>query len=105
MKPYRLHPEVVRDVDDAAGWYEREEPGLGVEFVLAVEAAIDTIARGPRAWRHWPGAPTELAVRRFTMERFPFLIGYVDEPDEIVVLVVDHGKRRPLHWLKRARSR
>lgn len=45
-----------------------------------------------------------LAIRRFTMRRFPFAIAYVDLPEEIAVLAVAHAKRRPLYWLARARE-
>lgn len=104
MTAYRLHPAVPDDIDSAADWYEQREPGLGVEFVLAVEAALSHIVESPHAWARWPDTPDDLDIRRFTMARFPFVIGYLDDGAGVVILVVDHGKRRPLHWLRRLRS-
>lgn len=103
MKPFRNHPAVPSEVEASAGWYEARELGLGVEFVLAVERAVAQICDAPQAWPRWPGVPGDLDVRRFTMRRFPFLIAYLDEPAEIVVLAVAHVKRRPMYWLLRAR--
>ena len=104
MKPYRFHDHVHGDIADSAEWYEHAEPGLGIEFVLAVETAIDAIREAPRAWPRWPGTPPDLGIHRFTLPRFPFLIGYLDDPEAVVILVVHHGKRRPLHWLRRLRG-
>lgn len=103
MKPYRNHVEVPTDVDEAATWYEGREPGLGLQFVIAVEEAIAQIVDAPSSWARWPGTPPELAIHRFTMNRFPFVIGYIDRDTEVLILVVHHAKRRPLSWLRRAR--
>lgn len=99
MKPYRNTPNVLSEVDAAAHWYEGRAIELGIQFVLAVEAAIEQVRKAPRTWPLWPGAPLELEARRFTMKRFPFSIAYLDEPGEIVVLSVAHMKRRPMYWL------
>ena len=105
MKPYRNHPDVPAEVDAAASWYEEQEPGLGLEFVLAVESAIALICDAPHAWQLWPGTPSELGIRRFVMRRFPFAVSYLDEPAEVVIVAVSHAKRKPLYWLHRIRGR
>ena len=44
-KTWRFHSEVAEEVEATARWYEKERAGLGVEFALAVNAVIATLAR------------------------------------------------------------
>lgn len=46
---YRLDflPQVEHDVQDAYDWYELQLPGLGEDFLLSTDAAINAIARQP----------------------------------------------------------
>jgi hypothetical protein len=43
VKRYRNHHEVPLEVEAVARWYDDRDAGLGVEFVLAVEAAVAKI--------------------------------------------------------------
>ena len=41
MNPtFRPEPEASAELEDAAVWYDGQRPGLGVEFVEAVDAAL-----------------------------------------------------------------
>jgi plasmid stabilization system protein ParE len=42
-------PEADADLKEAFAWYESIHPDLGVRFALAVEAAVEVIARSPLA--------------------------------------------------------
>jgi hypothetical protein len=42
---FRSEPEASAELEDAAVWYESQRPGLGVEFLHAVDATLDRIAR------------------------------------------------------------
>jgi hypothetical protein len=42
---FRPEPEASAELEDAAVWYNGQWPGLGVEFVEAVDAALEQIAR------------------------------------------------------------
>ena len=44
---FRPEPEASAELEDVALWYEQKRAGLGVEFVIAVDAALDQIARWP----------------------------------------------------------
>jgi plasmid stabilization system protein ParE len=50
---YRLiiRPEAELDLEDAFAWYESQDPGLGSEFVRAIDACISTIGRNPLAYQ------------------------------------------------------
>ena len=50
----------------------------------------------------WPG--TRAAgplIRKATIQRFPYVIGFEKHEHHVLVLAVAHAKRRPLYWLTR----
>lgn len=74
-----LHPEASVDIIEAADWYEAKAPGLGVDLVAEVDAALAVIAEAPHTWAKWPGAPeAEPPFRRFLLSRFSsYAIGFL----------------------------
>ena len=40
MRRVRIHAAAAEEAAQAAAWYERERPGLGVDFERAVDAAL-----------------------------------------------------------------
>jgi plasmid stabilization system protein ParE len=44
-----IQPEAEYDIQDAFEWYESQNPGLGSEFIRAVDACLSGIARNPLA--------------------------------------------------------
>lgn len=94
-------PVVFRSVarneyDDAVAWYEGERAGLGLDFQIAVDAALTLVARQPLSFRRVRGP-----VRRALLKRFPYTIHFLDEPDRIVVLAVFHASRDPQELKRR----
>ena len=83
----------------ALDWYEGERPGLGEDFLAEVTRSIDLIAERPRAWP--PASRPGLGVRRFLVPRYPYAIVYIVEKDELLIVAVAHGKRRPGYWANR----
>jgi hypothetical protein len=66
MPRLRVRPEAEVDAFEAAVWYERERPGLGVEFLEATRAAFRRIEEAPRQF------PTVFPdIRRAILHRFP----------------------------------
>ena len=43
MRSVRIHAAAAEEAAEAAAWYERERPGLGVDFERAVDAALDLL--------------------------------------------------------------
>lgn len=67
MKKSVLSPCALSDADDARRWYESCEPGLGSEFVRALEECLSRIEADPELYR------IVLApYRKALMRRFPF---------------------------------
>jgi len=43
-RPFRNEPEASTELEEAALWYEGRRPGLGTEFLEAVDATLKRIA-------------------------------------------------------------
>jgi len=67
-----VEPEAEAEIVDATSWYEARSPGLGLEFLRAVEVAIASILRNP--YEH---QVVFREVRRASVRRFPYGLMYV----------------------------
>jgi plasmid stabilization system protein ParE len=86
-----------RELNDAAAYYDVEQPGLGAAFLLEVERCTLGIVEFPLA------APEVLgAVRRRLCDRFPYAVLYTASYDEIRVLAIMNLHRRPAYWVGRS---
>jgi len=96
--PFRTEPEASVELDEAAVWYEERRDGLGLEFLQAIDNALDLIARFPRAGAVVPGIPLDLPVRRVPVQRFPFHVVCLETVDAIRILAFAHDRRSPGYW-------
>ncbi|MEK7270211.1 MAG: type II toxin-antitoxin system RelE/ParE family toxin [Planctomycetota bacterium] len=96
----RLHvlPEAEAEALATAEWYEIRRPGLGVEFMLEADEAIERIRRSPEAYPLWRrGHP----YRKLAMRRFPFIVFFHLPGGTAEVVAFAHAKRKPGYWLSR----
>ena len=98
---FRTEPEASAELDEAALWYEQRRSGLGIEFLEAIDGALDFIARFPQAGAPVPGVPLDLPVRRVPVRRFPFHVIYLEVSDAIRILAFAHDRRSPGYWQSR----
>ena len=80
-RDYRFHP---------LAWQELEE--------AAIAGTCRTVAREPRRW------PKYLhGTRRFVMQRFPFSVIYLDDPDVVTSIVTQSARPRSaaVWWAQR----
>jgi len=93
-----LHPEADREFTEAALYYEHQRPGLGADFIAAVDEAVAEIQRFPQRWRL-----IEDDVRRGLLRRFPYAFHYWERipGEEVEILSIGHSKRHPLYWKHR----
>lgn len=94
-----LHHEAMVELEAAVDWYDDRRPGLGLEFELEIDAAMDRIEELPRAWPHWPGDDDFRVVR---VHRFPYHLPYHIDGDRAVVMAIAHDKRRRGYWHERS---
>ena len=92
----RIRPEAASDVGEAVEWYEDQRPGLGIEFVLELDAAIERAALNPEAYAiQYQGA------RRVLIRRFPYSVYYLVDAGAIEIFGVLHQHRIPRAWQSR----
>jgi plasmid stabilization system protein ParE len=91
-----LRPQAEAELLDARDWYEEQRPGLGRAFATEVDMVLARIVQAPLAYPRVQGE-----TRRALVRRFPYAIYFHAVPDEIVVLGIIHGRRRPRRWQSR----
>src|SRR5207244_3524705 len=91
-----VEPEAEAEIDEASRWYDAQSPGLGADFLRAVEAALAAIGRNPFQYQAVHGE-----VRRAGVRRFPHGLMYVVSDRETIVLACFHGRRNPRVWQER----
>jgi toxin ParE1/3/4 len=94
--PVRLLPEAKAEFDDSADWYERQQAGLGVDFIARIRSVIDRIAASPQMH-----AVVYKQARKAVVTRFPFVVIYHELPTELLVISVFHSSRDPSVWQSR----
>lgn len=96
-RPIRFDPAAQREFNEAAGFYDAEDLGLGGAFLDAVERALKQIGTFPES------SPIALApLRAKVVPAFPFSIIYWVTDDAVLVLAVAHHRPRPGYWRGRA---
>jgi plasmid stabilization system protein ParE len=92
----RLLPDAQAEYDEAAEWYEQQQPGLGVDFVAKVGDVFARIERTPRMHGKVYGE-----VRKAVVRRFPYIVLYQEDGAEVIVISVFHTSRDPNDWQSR----
>ena len=94
--PLVFHPEVQAEVDDAYRWYEQQRPGLGDDFLAALEVVYRRLEQTPKMHQM-----IYQDVRRALMRRFPYGIFYRVQIDRVEVIAVQDCRRDPARWQSR----
>lgn len=91
---FRFLSPALKELTEAAEYYEEKVPGLGADFVTETDAAISRILKFPEAW----GKISE-DFRHCNFRRFPYTIIYSRERSDLVLIVsVFHQHRNPNSW-------
>jgi len=91
-----VRPEAEAKLADAFDWYEQQFTSLGSRFLLAVDAAINSIQRDPLQY-----PIIYKNIRRALTRRFPYQVFFTVDDLQIVVIAVFHGMRNPSVWQSR----
>ena len=93
---FRFHPEARDEFRDAVRWYRTRDRRASADFRIVVSNAIRVIVEAPQRW------PKFLhGTRRCVMQRFPYSVVYLDDPESVTIIAVAHGKRKPGYWKDR----
>ena len=91
-----IRPEAEAELAEAFDWYEHRVPGLGADFLMALDTAVDSILSNPL--QH---PALHRSIRRALLRRFPYQVLFLVEEDAIIVIAVFHGARDPRRWQDR----
>lgn len=94
--PLVFHPAVQDEIEDAHQWYEQQQPGLGQDFLAALDETFNRMQQMPEVHQ-----VMYRDVRRALPRRFPYGIYYRVYADRIEVIAVQHSRRDPAHWQSR----
>jgi hypothetical protein len=100
-----VEPEASAELEEAALWYDKQHPGLGLQLLNAVDATVAHIDRWPDTAPRVPELANEIPARRVPVPRFPYSIVYLMANDAIRVLAFAHQRRKPNYWRVRAAGR
>jgi toxin ParE1/3/4 len=85
-----IQSEAILDMQEAFEWYEKQELGLGFEFIEEIESGYLKISKHPL---HYTSVNERF--RRLRINRFPYLIVYEIEGNKIYINAVRHISRKP----------
>ena len=88
----RYSPRAMRDLAEIADYLTARSPKGAASVARRIRKTIDLITGFPGAGRRLEQRP---AVRVMPLGRYPYLVFYTLRDDEIVVLHVRHGARKP----------
>ena len=91
-----VRPEAEAELEEAYLWYEQQIVGLGSQFLLSVDAVINTIRRNPL---RYPVVYKD--IHRALTRRFPYQIFFTVDDTYVVIIAVFHGMRDPSVWQSR----
>lgn len=78
-------------------WYDERCAGLGLDLLAEFQKAAARLQRHPQLCPRYK----RTGYRKQRMERFPYLIFFLELPEQIWIAAIAHGARQPDHWKQR----
>ncbi|MEO8843341.1 MAG: hypothetical protein ABI591_12925 [Kofleriaceae bacterium] len=98
MKDFRVEAIAQTEFEEVAGWYETQREGLGFEFIAEIDRVLERIAHQET----FPTAPIATVeggvVRREFVERFPYVVVFVETSNDRRVIMIRRGNSDPARW-------
>ncbi len=88
-----LIPPSDKELEDGIDYYEDQMSGFGQQFYSEFLNTVNYISIAPEAWRK-VGRNT----RRINIKRFPYLILYVLDGNDILITCIAHQHRNPIYY-------
>ncbi|OBP14173.1 addiction module toxin RelE [Rheinheimera sp. SA_1] len=92
----KLRKEAEFDVAEGFDYYQGKRVGLGDDFLLCIDDALQKIQRNPFIYRE-----IYRELRRISIHRFPYRILYFVQNNHVVVTAVFHARKAPSAWTNR----
>jgi plasmid stabilization system protein ParE len=91
MLPVRILLRAIKERDEAIAWYLNQAPvEIAIRFWDRIDEMLAHISEHPHI-----GAPQANGTRQYPMQAFPYVLIFVVEPTEIVVLSIFQTDQSP----------
>jgi plasmid stabilization system protein ParE len=90
------HPAAKLEAQEIIRWYSERNPDAAAEFSLELDKTVGRILESPRRFLR-----LDSNLRRALFKTYPYAVIFRDNEEEILILAIAHGKRRPGYWRKR----
>jgi toxin ParE1/3/4 len=101
VKDFRVEAIAQTEFEEAAVWYEGQREGLGLDFIAEIDRVLTRISHE----RSFSTAPIATVpggvVRREFVDRFPYVIVFVETSDLRKVIMIRRGSSSPARWRSR----
>lgn len=107
IKPVILRDLAARDVDEAVAYFlEEASVQVAMRFIDALERAYTHVGQHPASGSGRPAQELDLpGVRSWPLDRFPYVVFYVEREDHVDVWRILHGRRDVPAWLREPSGR
>jgi mRNA-degrading endonuclease RelE of RelBE toxin-antitoxin system len=93
-------PVALLDSDEAATWYNQKIHRLGFRFLLDLETTIESLIRNPFAY-----SILKEPIRKAGLKKFPYVVLYVIESNNIIVIGIINTKRSRSYFKRRIKNK
>jgi len=97
----KVSREAGRELEEAAAWYENEQPGLGERLIEAFGHATQLLEEPNPPLVPVEGEAGQLGAKQLILHRFPFSLVTIQDKDTITVIAFAHHARKPAYWRQR----
>lgn len=88
MNEFRASPGIVAELDQAIEWYATRSPETARRFIVAVEAAIDSICEHPGRFP-WRSGRYQYA----RVKKFPYIVAFSLQAGIVTIAGIRHTSR------------
>jgi toxin ParE1/3/4 len=91
-----FHPEAEEELFSSIAFYNQQSSGLGIEFLEEIERCFNLIRDNPKRWKI-----LKKGIRQYIVRRFPYLIFYIYDRNQVFIVAIAHNCRKPDYWKER----
>lgn len=96
MLPLEILHQAEIELRDTAIYYESKSCGLGVDFLIEMEEAVQSIQEAP-----FRQPEREDQTRRLLTKRFPYQVIYIIHNEKIWIVAFSNQRQKPDYWQDR----
>ena len=89
-KPIRFKTKAENDFYNILIWYNEVNNQVADKFINEIDTALNNLSKNPKI-----GSKYKFKIRKYVLIKFPYIIFYVEEESEVIILAIFHGHSNP----------